>query len=137
MAGYSRAKLEAELIRDEDERLKVYRCTEGKQSIGVGRNLDDVGISAAEYKALGITNASCIAHGINKAQSRALLANDIMRAEHDLFTYFPWWRTLADARQRVLLNMMFNMGAGRRAPCLARQAGHGECCHSRPAPCVR
>lgn len=113
--GYSGPKLEAELIRDEDERLRVYRCTAGKQTIGVGRNLDDVGISAAETKALGITTAGCIANGITRAQSRALLANDIGRAEQDLDRTLPWWRSLSDARQRVLLNMCFNMGIGRRA----------------------
>lgn len=115
MGGYNRTQLVAELVRDEDERLRVYRCTSNKQTIGVGRNLDDVGISPAETKALGITTASCIAKGINRDQSRALLSNDIGRTEADLDRNFPWWRTLSDARQRVLLNMTFNMGIGRRA----------------------
>ncbi|WP_294138335.1 glycoside hydrolase family protein [Sphingomonas sp.] len=115
MGGYSRPKLEAEVIRDEDERLRVYRCTSNKQTIGIGRNLDDVGISAAETKALGITTASCIAKGITREQSRALFANDIGRVEADLDRALPWWRTLSDARQRVMLNMTFNMGIGRRA----------------------
>jgi len=35
------------LIRDEALRLKPYRCTAGKLTIGVGRNLDDRGISPA------------------------------------------------------------------------------------------
>ena len=33
------------LLIDEGIRLKPYRCTAGKLSIGIGRNLDDVGIS--------------------------------------------------------------------------------------------
>ena len=122
MGGYSRPKLEAEVIRDEDERLRVYRCTSNKQTIGIGRNLDDVGISAAETKALGITTASCIAKGITREQSRALFANDIGRVEADLDRALPWWRTLSDARQRVMLNMTFNMGIGRRAG----KAGEGH-----------
>ncbi|MFN4894201.1 MAG: glycoside hydrolase family protein [Pseudomonadota bacterium] len=32
---------------DEGLRLKPYRCTAGKLTIGIGRNLDDVGISKA------------------------------------------------------------------------------------------
>jgi lysozyme len=115
MGGYSRDKLDEELIRDEDEKLRVYLCTSKKRTIGVGRNLDDVGISPAECKALGITVASCIAKGITKDQSRALLVNDIARSEADLDRTLPWWRSLSDARQRVLLNMCFNMGIGRRA----------------------
>lgn len=118
---YDRAKLELELIRDEDERLKVYRCTAGKQTIGVGRNLDALrgdgclGISATESKALGITRADCLARGIDRAQSRALLANDIAGIERDLDAQLPWWRKLDGVRQRVILNMGFNMGIGRRA----------------------
>lgn len=33
------------LLLDEGLRLKPYRCTAGKLTIGYGRNLDDVGIS--------------------------------------------------------------------------------------------
>ncbi|EHP39407.1 lysozyme [Cupriavidus basilensis OR16] len=43
-----RQKLLAELKRDEDLRLKPYVDTVGKTSIGIGRNLDDVGISQEE-----------------------------------------------------------------------------------------
>lgn len=110
MAQYDRAILVAELIRDEGERLKAYRCTAGKRTIGVGRNLDDVGISAEETRALGITAASCIANGITRPHSRALLDSDIVRCEADLDRGLPWWRTLDPVRQRVLLNMCFNLG---------------------------
>jgi len=110
--SYDRARLEAELARDEGERLRVYRCTAGKRTIGIGRNLDDVGISAAETAALGITVASCIARGITREQSRALFANDIARVEAGLDRHLPWWRGLDGVRQRVLLNMGFNLGLG-------------------------
>ncbi|CAN5774519.1 glycoside hydrolase family protein [soil metagenome] len=112
---YDRAKLAAEIARDEGDKLKVYRCTAGKLSIGKGRNLEDVGISAEETRVLGITKASAIAHGITQAQSDYLFANDIKRSEADLDRKLPWWRTLDDVRQRVLLNMCFNMGIGRAA----------------------
>ncbi len=41
----NRARLEKQLRADEGERLKPYRCTAGKLTIGVGRNLDDRGIT--------------------------------------------------------------------------------------------
>lgn len=116
---YDRAKLGREIARDEGDRLKVYRCTAGKLSIGKGRNLEDVGISAEETRVLGITKASVIASGITQAQSDYLFANDIRRSEADLDRKLPWWRSLDDVRQRVLLNMCFNMGIG-RAPDKAR-----------------
>ena len=38
-------RLIAMLQRHEGLRLKPYKCTAGKVSIGYGRNLEDVGIS--------------------------------------------------------------------------------------------
>ncbi|VXC90770.1 glycoside hydrolase family protein [Sphingomonas sp. 8AM] len=114
-ATYDRAKLVAELVRDEGERLRVYRCTEGKRTIGVGRNLDAIGITPAEQRALGLTVGICVLTGITPAQSRALLANDIDAAERALDRRWAWWRGLNPARQRVLLNMCFNMGPARLA----------------------
>lgn len=110
---YDRAKLKAELERDEGMRLKVYRCTAGKLTIGVGRNLDDVGILPAEQQALGITVGSCSKAGITKAQAYALLDYDIANCEKALDRHFPWWRKMTDARQRVILNMCFNLGINR------------------------
>lgn len=123
--SYDRAALTAELIRDEDERLKVYRCTANKRTIGVGRNLDDVGISKAETAALGITVASVCTNGITRPQSRALLANDIDACARQLDAKLPWWRALGDVRQRVLLNMCFNMGIGRRPDPVKNIKGAG------------
>jgi len=82
--------ISADLKRDEGERLKPYKDTVGKLTIGVGRNLDDVGIS--------------------KEESAVLLVNDIARVEAALDVSLPWWRTLSENRQRVLINMCFNMG---------------------------
>jgi len=110
---YDRPKLRAELERDEGKRLKVYRCTAGKRSIGIGRNLDSVGIRAAEQNALGLTVAICIASGITGVQAYALLDSDINACERDLDARLPWWRSLDDVRQRVLLNMCFNLGISR------------------------
>ena len=112
MDSLNREVLRAELTRDEGEKFRVYRCAAGKLTIGVGRNLDDVGISSKETEALKITKASCIQKGVTKAQSQTLLDNDIDRAMRDLDDRFPWWRKLDPVRQRVLVNMCFNMGIG-------------------------
>jgi lysozyme len=88
----NRDQLQEDLILDEGIRLKPYRCTAGKLTIGVGRNLDDVGISRAE--------------------TLALLAADIARAEQGLDSYAPWWRSLPEPAARALINMAFNLGSG-------------------------
>lgn len=78
------------LIKHEGLRLKPYTDTVGKLTIGVGRNLTDVGISAAE--------------------SDTLLTNDLNKVITDLTAKLPWFYTLNPARQTVLINMGFNMG---------------------------
>ncbi|WP_153101924.1 glycoside hydrolase family protein [Paraburkholderia hayleyella] len=82
----------AELDRDEGRRLKPYLDTVGKTTIGVGRNLTDVGISDAECD--------------------AMLQLDVDRTAEWLDRNLAWWRQLDAVRQRVLLNMAFNLGAG-------------------------
>lgn len=84
------AKLQAMLIEEEGLKLLPYRDTTGHLTIGIGRNLDDVGISPKE--ALYLSN------------------NDVARAIALLDEYISWWDKLDDVRQRVLVDMVFNMG---------------------------
>lgn len=111
---YDRATLETELIRDEGERLKGYRDTKNKWTIGIGRNLDDVGTVP-----LNRTKADVLANGVNQAEIDQLFAYDIDRTAGDLDKRLSWWRNLDPVRQRVMLNMCFNMGIG--------NAKHGLC----------
>lgn len=84
------AKLLADLERDEGLRLKPYTDTVGKLTIGIGRNLDDVGISEEE--------------------ARYLLGNDVEWAIEEMDRSMPWWRTMPEPAQRALGNMAFNLG---------------------------
>lgn len=104
---WDREKLEAELTVDEGKRLKAYKDTVGKWSIGIGRNLDDVGTAP-----LTRTKADVLANGINEAECDQFFDYDIRRTEKDLDRKLSWWRTLDPVRQRVMLNMCFNMGIG-------------------------
>ncbi len=80
-----------DLIRDEGLKLKPYRCTAGKLTIGVGRNLDDVGISHQE--------------------ALDLLTNDIVRVRAECAKQ-AWWPSVQgdQVRERAMLNMCFNLG---------------------------
>ncbi len=93
--SYDREQLLVELERDEGLRLKPYTDTVGKLTIGIGRNLTDVGLRAAE--------------------ARQLCATDVAEVEVALDRHVPWWRAMSDARQRALLNMGFNLGWPRLA----------------------
>lgn len=81
-----------QLKRHEGLRLKPYKCTADKLTIGVGRNLEDVGISEEE--------------------ADMLLMNDIKRAEVQLLDKFPWTSELDEVRFSALINFTFNVGIG-------------------------
>ena len=46
------SNLIAQLKRHESLELKPYKCTSGKLTIGVGRNLEDIGITEQEAELL-------------------------------------------------------------------------------------
>lgn len=81
-----------QLERDEGYKRFPYRDTVGKLTVGIGRNLDDVGIS--------------------KEEAYLLLENDLQRTMAGLRQALPWFDRLSIARQGVLVNMAFNMGVG-------------------------
>ena len=85
-------KLIAQLKVHEGVRSKVYLDTEGIETIGVGRNLRDRGLSDDEIE--------------------LMLANDIRDFQEEVERAFSWWSDLDDVRQRVVVDMAFNMGLG-------------------------
>lgn len=99
-----------ELTRDEGFRAKPYRCTAGKLTVGVGRNLDDVGLLPGEAEAFGVTLRDVRLKGVTKRQAEKMLSNDIDRVIKDLSFHLPWAGTLDEVRQRVIINMAFNLG---------------------------
>tara|TARA_R100001244_G_scaffold43327_3_gene38935 strand:- start:13237 stop:13650 length:414 start_codon:yes stop_codon:yes gene_type:complete len=85
-------KLVEQLKIHEGIKLNLYLCSAKKRSIGIGRNLDDIGISEdeAEY----------------------LLKNDIAEATKQLLNAFPWMSKFNDARISAMINFTFNVGIG-------------------------
>lgn len=89
---YDKAALAAELTLDEGSRAFPYIDSRGYCSIGIGRNLSAKGLSPDEIAFLfGHDIADCCA-----AMDHAI----------------AWWRTLPPARQRVMINLCFNLGWG-------------------------
>lgn len=102
-----KAKLIGELRRDEGELLNVYRDHLGWLTVGVGHLVD--ARKGADPAPFGVPLK--LGDSITQAQSETLLMADIAAKEAELDKAIPWWRKLSDARQRVLLNMAFNLGA--------------------------
>lgn len=82
-------KLVKQLKKHEGLELKPYKCTSNKLTIGIGRNLEDVGISEIE--------------------AEYLLMNDLDTYMTAAKTY-DWYNGLNDPRKAVIVSMLFNMG---------------------------
>lgn len=83
-------RLAEQLKRHEGLRLKPYKCTADKSTIGYGRNLDDKGISISE--------------------AESMLNADILDTQAEVSRALPIYNGLSPVRQDVLANMAFNMG---------------------------
>jgi lysozyme len=78
------------IIKHEGTRLFPYTDTVGKLTIGIGRNLTDIGISQDE--------------------ADMLLTNDLDRARTGIAEAWPPFSQLDEVRQAVIEDMAFNMG---------------------------
>ena len=81
------------LIKHEGLKLKPYRCPAGKLTIGVGRNIED--------------------NGISEDEAMYLLENDIKRCKKELKEIFENYETLPDNVKIALIDMIFNLGKPR------------------------
>lgn len=90
--------LNKELRRDEGVEREIYLDTKGIRTVGVGHNIE------AHPLPEGWTTP------LTDEQIDQLLAEDLESVFADLDRAYPWWRKMTYARQRVIANMMFNMG---------------------------
>ena len=81
------------LKRHEGVKSHAYKCSAGKVTVGVGRNIDENG---------GI--------GLTDSEIDMLLANDIKRVEQELKDRFSWFRNLDSVRREAMIDIAFNLG---------------------------
>lgn len=86
----NKPRLVSTLSRHEGIRRFPYKDSEGIWTIGVGRNLEDRGLSAEEIE--------------------FLLSNDIAIAHGECLNNVDGFRELNGPRQEVVVNMVFNLG---------------------------
>ena len=82
--------LKEQLIRHEGLRLTVYDCPAGYKTIGVGRNIEQKGITESE--------------------ALYLLDNDIGYFTEQLEENLIGFQELSEDKKAVLVNMAFNLG---------------------------
>ena len=78
------------LIKHEGLVCNTYKCSEGKLTIGVGRNLE--------------------ANGVSEDEALYMLDNDIERVIESLDKSFKMWRCMPKRARMVCIDMTFQMG---------------------------
>ena len=78
-----------QLKSDEGFKDKIYFCTEGKQTIGYGFNLEA---------------------GITQREAEALLTLRVSDIRDKLYAMMHWYKSLPEDIQDVLLNMAYQLG---------------------------
>lgn len=78
--------------RHEGVRSKVYMCSGGYETIGVGRNISDSGL------------------GLSEKEIDFLLSNDLLRIREELLSEYRWFCTLDQIRQDAITDISFNLG---------------------------
>jgi len=111
---YDRQDLIDKLVVSEGLRLQVYKDTLGIDTIGIGRNLEDRGITKEELNDLDIPTIEHVyEYGITEADAVYLAENDVQIVEEELVRAHPCVDRLDSVRQLILIDMAFNMGVPR------------------------
>jgi len=111
---YRREHFIEELIKHEGLKLQVYQDTLGIDTIGIGRNLEDRGITKQELDELDIPSIDHVyEYGITEADAVYLATNDVQIVEEELVRAHPCVDRLDSVRQLIVMDMAFNMGVPR------------------------
>ncbi|HEY5590700.1 MAG TPA: hypothetical protein VIK55_06740 [Paludibacter sp.] len=109
--------LNKQLRIDEGNVLRVYKDSEGLDTIGIGRCLETKGLTKEEcdYLNLGVYAKNEVIEalkirGINQDEADYLLSNDMGYFSTELYNHVAWFKTLPETVKLVLINMAFNLG---------------------------
>ena len=111
---YTRDDFIKKLVAHEGLRLEVYQDTLGINTIGIGRNLEDRGITEQELSDLDIPSIEHVyTYGITEADAVYLATNDVQIVEEELLRAHSCVEQLDAVRQLIVVDMAFNMGVPR------------------------
>ena len=81
--------------RHEGVKSKVYKCTQGYETIGVGRNISESGL------------------GLSDDEIDYLLHNVLERCNEELSQAYDWYSELSKPRRDAMVDICFNLGITR------------------------
>lgn len=102
--------IETQLCLHEGVKLRVYKDTKGYDTLGVGYNVAARGMDEFERiigrKVVLSRTSDCI----TREEAMQVLGADVARVEKAVVLHFPTYLQLNEVRQRVVLDMAFNLG---------------------------
>ena len=110
---YNMTELLDKLVLHEGLELLPYKDSLGIDTIGIGRNLEHRGLSEEELVHIGKDISDICEWGITKEQAYYLAENDIKIVEEEVCKAHPCVVELDEIRQRVIIDMAFNIGVPR------------------------
>ena len=110
---YNRDELVKMIAIHEGIVLNVYQDHLGIDTVGIGRNLQDRGITDGELSFINKTMDEVYEVGLTEEEAYYLCMNDIAIVEKELLANKPVVNQLNAVRQMVLIDMAFNMGVPR------------------------
>jgi lysozyme len=105
----------AQLLLHEGLKLHAYLDTEGFYTLGVGYNLSSRGVDFYEQtigRRLRWQEGDVTTPITTRPEALRVLRADVLRVEAAVSVHFPTYLTLDPVRQRVVIDMAFNMGFG-------------------------
>ena len=110
---YNREEFVKIVAKHEGVVLEPYKDSLGISTIGIGRNLEDRGITDGELMHMNRDLEDVISNGLTEEEAYYLCINDIKNVEKELVAKKPIVLQLDEARQMCLVDMGFNMGVPR------------------------
>ena len=98
-------KTKKQIKVDEGLSLKPYFCGAGKLTVGIGRNLEDSGVTEEEAEYLLNNDIKKVISELNKADNGSR-----EHAEKNKLSYRSFFIEQPEEIQSVLINMAFNLG---------------------------
>lgn len=92
------------LLFEEGKKLQAYICSEGYLTVGIGHNLD----SDMAIQILGRTLKK--GDNITEKECQELFDRDLRKVRAGLSLHIPYFTTLTEKYQILLINMVFQLG---------------------------
>lgn len=97
-----------ELSQEEGVRYKIYKCTAGHDTIGIGHNLDASSIDSIIGRRLDLNPV------LSEDEVKKVFKSDLDVVSKQLDQNLPWWSSLPVFAQYALISLCFNMGIGKK-----------------------